>query len=38
MKKTGKAELLTGRLGKKIQLVGDDLFGINTERLSVELK
>ena len=27
-------KLLTNRLGKKIQLVGDDLFATNTERLS----
>ena len=33
-------ELLTERLGKKIQLVGDDLFVTNTERLAkgIEMK
>ena len=35
MKKTGKAgRSLTGELGDKVQLVGDDLFVTNTERLS----
>lgn len=31
-------KLLTERLGNKLQLVGDDLFVTNTERLEKELK
>ena len=30
-------KLLTDRLGKKVQLVGDDLFVTNTEKLHKEL-
>ncbi len=31
-------KLLTEKLGNKLQLVGDDLFVTNTERLEKELK
>ena len=36
MRKTGKK--LTAELGQKVQLVGDDLFVTNTERLSKGIK
>jgi len=31
-------KIMTDELGKRIQLVGDDLFVTNTKRLAMELK
>lgn len=36
--KAGRLKLLTERLGKKIQLVGDDLFVTNTKRLKEDVE